>query len=107
MSSKWKERNAKSGKDGKYEENLCQSEEGALAWDRQLCWGQWQPHEIQRGRRGSKRKSEVPQGTWFGGARKGSLWLCYVGPFAGRQKSRISGNRHRPKPIPWERRKSQ
>ena len=24
------------------EKNLCQSEEGALAWDRQLCLGQWQ-----------------------------------------------------------------
>ena len=36
------------------EENPCQSEEDALAWDRQLCLGQWQwtrrgwrqPHEI-------------------------------------------------------------
>ena len=57
MSSRWKERNAKTKTDGKCEEeNSCQSEEGALAWDRQLCLGQWQwtrrgwrqPHEIQR-----------------------------------------------------------
>ena len=33
----------KTRKDWKYEEeNQCQSEEGALAWDRQLCLGQWQ-----------------------------------------------------------------
>ena len=50
------EKNAKSRKDISYEEkNPCQSEEGALAWDKQLCLGQWQwrrrgwrqPHEIQ------------------------------------------------------------
>ena len=27
--------------------------------------------------------------------------LCYAGPLAGRKKNRISGNRYRPKPIPW------
>ena len=38
MSSKWKERNVKTRKDRKYVgENPCQSEEGALVWDRQLC----------------------------------------------------------------------
>ena len=38
MFSRWKERNAKTRKDLKCEkENLCQSEEGALAWDTQLC----------------------------------------------------------------------
>ena len=69
------------------EENPCQSEEGALAWDRQLCLGQWQwtrrgrrqPHEIQRERKDSKRTSETPQGTWHGGAQRGSLWFCYAG----------------------------
>ena len=41
MSSRWKERNAKTTKDWRCEEeNLCQSEEDALAWDRQLCLGQ-------------------------------------------------------------------
>ena len=73
-------------------ENPCQSEEDALASDRPLCLGQWwwtgrgwwQPQGIQRGRRGSKRTSETPQGTWLGGAQKGSLWLCYAGPLAGR-----------------------
>ena len=38
------------------------------------------------GRRESKRTSETPQGTWLGGTRKGSLWLCYAGPLAKRQK---------------------
>ena len=58
-------------------ENPCQSEEGALHWDRQLCLGQWQwtksglwlSQEIQREERRSKRTSETPQGTWLGGAR--------------------------------------
>ena len=27
----------------------------------------------------SKRTSETPQGTWLGGAQRGSLWLCYAG----------------------------
>ena len=31
------------------------------------------------------------------------LWLCYAGPLAEKRKSEISGRRHRPKPIPWER----
>ena len=35
MSSRWKERNAESRRDGRCEEeNPCESEEGALAWDR-------------------------------------------------------------------------
>ena len=38
------------------------------------------------GRRESRRTSETPQGTWLGGTRKGSLWLCYAGPLAKRQK---------------------
>ena len=63
MSSRWKERNAKTRKDRKCEdENSCQSEEGAIAWDRQLCLGQsqwtlkgWrQPQEIQPGEEGAK-----------------------------------------------------
>ena len=41
MSSRWKERNVKTRRDRRCEENPCQSEEGALAWDRQLCLGQW------------------------------------------------------------------
>ena len=61
--------------------NLCQSEEGALAWDSHLCLGQWQwtrrgvwhPQEIQRGRRGSKSTSETPQDTQLGRAQKGCL----------------------------------
>ena len=73
MSSRWKERNVKTKIE---EENPCQSEEGALAWDRQLCLDQWrwarrgwrQPQEIQRERRESKRTSETPQSTWLGGA---------------------------------------
>ena len=92
------------------EENPCQNEEGALAWNTQLCLGKWQwgsrgwrqPQGIQRVRKESERTSETPQGTWLGGAQKGSLWLCYAGPLADKRKSGISGKRHRPKPIPWE-----
>ena len=64
----------------------------------------------------SKWMNETPQNKWHDGARKGSLWLCYagplagkqksgipIGPLAGKQKSGISGNRRRPKPTPWER----
>ena len=61
-----------------------------------------QPQEIQRERKESKRTSEIPQGTWLGGAQRGSLWLCYAGPLAEERKSEISGKRHRPKPIPME-----
>ena len=84
MSSRWKERNAKTRRDRKCdEENPCKSEVGALAWDRQLCLGQWQwtrrgwrqPQEIQRERKESKRTSETPLGTWLGGAQKGRLRL--------------------------------
>ena len=60
-------------KPGKIEEvkKKIQSEEGVLAWDRQLCLGQWQgtgrdwrqPQEIQRGRKGTKRTRETPQGS--------------------------------------------
>ena len=44
------------------------------------------------GRIESKRTSETPQGTWLGGAQRGSLWLCYAGPLAEKQKSEISSN---------------
>ena len=62
------------------EENPCQSEEGALAWDRQLCLGQWhwtrrgwrQPQEIQWEKRESKKTSETPQGMWLSKAQRGS-----------------------------------
>ena len=37
-----------------------------------------------------------------GGARKDSLWLCYARSLAEKQKSEISGNWQRSKPIPWE-----
>ena len=92
------------------EENPCQSEEGALAWNKQLCLGQWQwtrrgwrqSHEIQRERKESKRTREISQDTWLGEAQRGSLWLCYAEPLAEKRKSEISGKRHRPKPIPWE-----
>ena len=30
--------------------------------------------------------SETPQGTWFGVAQRGILWLCYTGPLAAGQK---------------------
>ena len=112
MSSRWKERNVNTRKDWKCEEeNQCQSEEGALAWDRQLCLGQWQwtrrgwrqPQEVQWGRKESKRTSETPSGTWLGGAQRGSLWLCYAESLAEKRKSGVSDKRHRPKPIPWER----
>ena len=54
------------------------------------------------GERKSRRTSETLQGTWIGGAQKGSLWLCYAGSLGEKRKSRISGKRHRLKPIPWE-----
>ena len=60
-----------------------------------------QPQEIQRERRGSKRTSETPQDTWLGVAWKNSLWLCYAGSLAGRQKSGISANWQRLKPTSW------
>ena len=72
MFSRWKERNAKTRRDWRCEEeNPCQSEEDALAWNRQLCLGQWQwtrkgwrqLHGIQQERKESKRTSETPQGT--------------------------------------------
>ena len=47
--------------------------------------------------------SETPQGTWLGGARKRSLWLCCAGPLPGRQKSGISDNQRRLKMTPWQR----
>ena len=50
MSSRLKERNAKTRKDSRCEEeNPCQNEEDTLAWERQLCLGQWQ--WTRRGRR--------------------------------------------------------
>ena len=56
---------------GKIEENPYQGEEDALAWDRQLCLGQWQwrgkgwrqPQEIEWRRKESRRTSETPPGT--------------------------------------------
>ena len=34
----------------------------------------------------TERASETPQGTWLGGAQKGSLWLCYAWPLAKNRK---------------------
>ena len=91
-------------------ENPCQSEEDALARNRQLCLGQWQwrrkgwrqPQEIPRERKKSKRTSETPQSTWHGRAQRGSLRLCCAGSLAEKRKSEISDKRHRLKPIPWK-----
>ena len=54
------------------------------------------------GEKGEQKASETPLGTWLAGAQKGSLWLCYAGSLAEKRKSEISGKRHRPKPISWE-----
>ena len=62
------------------EENPCQSKQDALAYDKQLCLGQWQwtrkgwrqLQKIQWGRKESRRTSEIPQSTWLSGAQKGS-----------------------------------
>ena len=51
-------------------ENSCQSEEGALAWHRQLRLGPWQrttrdlwqPREILRGRREGRKGNNATQG---------------------------------------------
>ena len=65
--------------------------------------GGWrQLQEIQWEKKESKKTSETPQGRWLSGALRGSLWLCYAKPLAEKRKSEISGKRHRPKPIPWE-----
>ena len=72
---------------------------GPRQWTRR---GWRQPHDIQRERKESRRTSETPQDTRLGGAQRGSLWLCYARPLAEKQKSEISGKRHRPKPTPWE-----
>ena len=48
--------------------------------------GLWQPQEIHRGRRESRKRNQIHQGTWLDGARIGSLWLCYAGPLAEKQK---------------------
>ena len=50
----------------------------------------------------SKRTSETLQVTWVGEAQRDSLCLCYAGLLAEKRKSAISGKRHRPKPISWE-----
>ena len=49
MSSRWKERNVKTRKDFKsVRENLCQTEEDALAWHRQATW--YGPVAVDEGR---------------------------------------------------------
>ena len=52
--------------------------------------------EFQPGRKESKRTSETPQGTWLGGAQRGSLWLRNgkVGSqVSGIDRSRFPGRR--------------
>ena len=54
------------------QENLCQSEEGALAWDKQISLGQWKwtrrvlwlPRKIQWKRKESRKSNDTPQGMW-------------------------------------------
>ena len=84
MSSRWKERNAKSKKDWRCEEdNTCQSEWDPLEWDRQLCLGQWQWR-----RRGWRKKF-----GWLGALQ--SLWLGdrKVGSQVIGDRSQIPGRR--------------
>ena len=89
--------------------NPCQSEEDALAWDKQLCLSQWQgtrigwrqPLESHRRRWGSRRASDTPQGTWLGGALKGNLWLCCAGSLAGKQKIEIQVIGEDQSRFPW------
>ena len=113
MPFRWKERNAKSRKDWRCEEeNPCQSGEGALACDRQLRMGQWQwtrrdlwqPQKIQRGRRDSRKTNETPRGTRVA-RRSSDRWpLALIRKvFGWKQKSGISGSRPRPKPTPRKR----
>ena len=61
-----------------------------------------QSQEIQWERKESRRTSETLLSTWIGRAQRGSLWLCYAGPLAEKQKSGISGKWHRAKLISWE-----
>ena len=51
-------------------------------------------------RRSAEEKVEQKD-KWHGGAQKGSLWLCYAGSLAERQKSGMSGNWQRQKLTPW------
>ena len=55
------------------------------------------------GKKGEQKEDKTPHGTWIGGARTGSLWLCYERPLTSRQESGISGSRQKPKPTLWER----
>ena len=73
---------------------------GQWRWTRRALW---QPREILLGRKGSRKTNKTPQGTWLGGARAGSLRLCYARPVTGRPKSGIAGSWRRPKPTPSER----
>ena len=80
------------GKECVENNNPFQSEESAFAWDRQLCLSPWQwtrrglrqPREIHQGRRGSKKRNEVPQVTWLSEACTNSLWFCNARPLAGK-----------------------
>ena len=72
-------------------------EEGLEAAARSLVEEQRTREKEQREK--SKRTSETSQGTWLGGAQRGSLWLCYAGPLVEERKSGIAGKRRRPRPI--------
>ena len=91
MSSRWKERNASSTKYSRcVGENLCQSEEGALAFYRQLCLGQWrwrlrdlwQPRKFGWGERRAERRTKLLRARGSAeldkeasGSAKQGLWL--------------------------------
>ena len=45
------------------------------------------------GEKGSRKRNETLQGTWFGRALKDSLCFCYAGSLSGGQKSKISVSR--------------
>ena len=110
-SSRQKERNAKTKRHQRSkEENPCQSEEGAPAWDKQPCLdqrrrirrGQRQRQETQEVRKESKRMSETTLSTWPSRAQRGSLQLCHAEPPVKKRKSETSGKQHRLKPTPRE-----
>ena len=88
--------------------NPCQSKEGTLAWDRRLCLSQWQwtrrdLRQLQVIQQGKRKTNGTFQGMWLSRAQKGSFWLCNARPWAGKQKSGISGSWQRLKPTPWQR----
>ena len=53
-------------------------------------------------KRGRKKMKKTSQGSWPGGARRSSFWLCYAGTLAERQKSEIFGKQRRPNSLEEE-----